>query len=147
MSDYVYRDLSYKSDSVKCRRFRPVGATGKIRNNQLAEDQHGSFMLVTDHIDIVQSKLDMVAQVQRDKNDTIEALEETVGRLKEKVEALQRVIDIGRGAPTDYVVLFKGQPFLCYPTEEMCQAAVNLLVYDNRGHHKPTDYEVQPRWK
>lgn len=145
MSDFVYRDLVYKTDSVKCRRFRPVGATGKIRNNQLAEDQHGSFMLVSDHIDIVQSKLDMVAQVQRDKNDIIEALEETVGRLKEKVEALEQQLDDKRGAPTDYVLLYKGKPSLCYPTEEMCQAAGRLAAYDNG--HKPTDYEVQPRWK
>lgn len=131
------------------RRFKAIGPSGR---NRLEEHEHGNFMLLADHLAIIDEERRETRAARRSANlaknamDEMQAQHEMTQRaLQEKIEELTERL-AGRRAPDDYAVLRTGAAALgLYPTVELAEAAV--LMDAHRSGRNPMLYQIQPRWK
>ena len=135
------------STKAEFRRFRTVGETGKIRHGQLAEDKFGTFMLYSDHVDVVRQAECEGRQRANSLKQQVAELTKTVIQLEERCFSLCQEVEKGRGEPSDYAVVCPslGKTRNLYPTRELAEAAVKLAA-----HFEGVDesvFGIQPRWK
>ena len=124
----------------KYRRFKPTGNTGKDRMAVLAEDPHGQFMLIDDHVRLMDELRADREALRRSYRDDIAADKQRIRDLEATVEKLENALT----EPTEFAVRYRGVTLSCWPTEELANAA--LMIEAHRHGGKTEHFTIQKLW-
>lgn len=125
--------------SKTIRRFSTQGASGALR--QLHVDEHGTFMLHSDHL----VAINQAGKLAFDLNCQLRQKDAEIAQLKQQLEDVKAEVTAGRGKPHWWAVKHRGSVLRTYNLESLATAAVAVLGYD-KGI--PTNrLTVEPLWE